>query len=184
MSEDKPRPPHWCRTKRVGSLRKAWVEGKFRKALLEPCAATLSTAAERYTPTRIFTSASTPRHGSRPRGDGQSSATTPNQSHQGSTIAIRGAQIVALAPASQTKSWILVGIQGARRTLIPAQISINDQSTDYSVFRDLNMCYRTHRGRLRLWFSIWRLEYCEVVKVLYHPKDLLLQRLINISLID
>lgn len=184
VSDDKPRPSYWCRTKRVGPLQKAWFEGKFRKVSSVSCAATLSTAAERYTPTRNFTSASTPRHESRPRGDGQSSATTPNQSHQGNPIAIRRAQIAALDPTSQTKSWILVGIQGARRTLIPAQISINNQSTDYSVFRDLNMCYRTHRGRLRLWFSIWRLEYCEVVKVFYHPKYLPLQALINISSTD
>lgn len=68
-------------------------------------------------------------------------------------------------PARQPKSWILVGIQGARRTLTPAQIPVSDQSTDHDVFQELSKCYRAYRGRLRLWFSIWRLGYCEVVKV-------------------
>ena len=71
-------------------------------------------------------------------------------------------------PANQASSYILFGVQGSRRTLTPSQILINDQSTDSSVFQDLKKCYQTHRGRLRLWFSIWHLEYCEVVKVCFN----------------
>ncbi|ODA79810.1 hypothetical protein RJ55_05406 [Drechmeria coniospora] len=65
-------------------------------------------------------------------------------------------------PLSQ--SFILFGVQGPRRTLTPAQILVTSRSTDSSVFQDLRACYRTHRGWLRYWFSIWTLDHCTITK--------------------
>jgi hypothetical protein len=61
--------------------------------------------------------------------------------------------------------YILLGAQGPARTLTPAEVHVNDQSTDSSVFHDLRERYEIHRGFWRMWFSIWRLEYCHVAKV-------------------
>lgn len=46
-----------------------------------------------------------------------------------------------------------------------SQIPVNSRATDYSTFQELRRCYGSRWGRLRLWFSVWRLEYCESVKV-------------------
>lgn len=137
-----------------------WAKGIFRKASSASSATTVSAAAQKYTPPGNAESTSSSEHGSLPSGS-QSGVTAPTQSRQGSLITGQG----TLRPTGQNQSWILFGVQGARRTLTPTQISINDQSTDDSVFQGLKECYQTHRGRLRLWFSIWQLECCEVVKV-------------------
>jgi hypothetical protein len=63
------------------------------------------------------------------------------------------------------QSHILLGVQGSRRTLTPDQIIINASSTDSTLFQGIKQCYKTNRGRLRLWLSIWHLETCEVVRV-------------------
>lgn len=65
------------------------------------------------------------------------------------------------------ESWILLGVRGGWLTLTPSQIPINSQTTDHSLFQELRKIYRCHRGWLRLWFSIWRLQCCEIVKVRY-----------------
>ena len=70
--------------------------------------------------------------------------------------------------AGQTKRYVLFGVPGSRRTLTASQVMIDNQSTDSSFFHDLKKCYEKHRGCLRLWFSIWRLEYCEIARVLYN----------------
>ncbi|EHK15609.1 uncharacterized protein TRIVIDRAFT_228635 [Trichoderma virens Gv29-8] len=116
-----------------------------------------SRAATRYTP------------------QGDSSSTPPeNQQYrlrravtlpqpQGMTIS---QQIQEKTPesASNQQWWILFGVKGARRTLEPTQIHVTSRTTDGDIFQELKRSYKIYRGRLRLWFSVWRLEYCDVVK--------------------
>lgn len=140
----------------------SWLEAIFLKASL-PLPATASVSPQSHTLAENFASASLPSHKSSPNSDSYSSKTPSTQSHDRDRLI----SIAPPHPAVQTQSWILFGVKGSRRTLTPTQVSINDQSTDYSVFQELKRCYQTRRGRLRLWFSIWRLENCEVVKVQY-----------------
>lgn len=94
-------------------------------------------------------------------------ATVPTRQQQGSTTG-RRAQ-VTLLDATNNHWWILFGVRGSRRTLQPTQIQVTDLTTDSHIFRQLKKIYRTHRGWLRLWLSVWRLDYCEVVKVCNQP---------------
>ena len=163
MSDLNPSLPHWCRKKGFGVLLNIWAKGFFFKAPSSLPGTTVSSAAQKYIPPG--NAASLDSSGNHPSGHGQSSVTGPTQPHQSSPSTGQRLRVSTMDPSKRTKSWILLGVQGARRTLTPAQISVKDQSTDCSVFQDLKECYRTQRGRLRLWFSIWRLEFCQVVKV-------------------
>lgn len=126
---------------------------------------TSSAAAQKYTPPGNVALASSPRNKVPTNGGSQPTETVPAHIHQNSSITDHQGQIAAQHPANQGQGWILFGVQGPRRTLTPSQISVHNQSTDYTVFQELKECYQANRGRLRLWFSIWRLEFCEVVKV-------------------
>lgn len=122
-----------------------------------------STAAERYVPQELSQVPSCRVSGSPRPDDRQSSAIT--LPHQRDSLTNEFVPIAIPNTVARARTWILFGVQGARRTLNPTQVMINDQSTDYELFQGLKKFYRLHRGRLRLWFSIWRLENCEVVKV-------------------
>lgn len=119
-----------------------------------------SRAATRYTPQE--TSSSTP-----PKSvqlQPLSGAAVPLQQQQGPTLG-QQSQVTIPDPNNSLQWWILFGVRGARRTLVPTQIHVTSQTTDSHIFQELKRCYRIYRGRLRLWLSVWRLEYCEVVKV-------------------
>ncbi|KAL6696124.1 hypothetical protein J3F84DRAFT_373091 [Trichoderma pleuroticola] len=117
-----------------------------------------SQAATRYTPQASSSSAPPQSVQLQPL----AGAVSPHQ-QQGSTI---GQQAQAATPNSNNSLqwWILFGVRGARRTLVPAQIHVTSQTTDSYIFQELKRCYRIHRGKLRLWLSVWRLYSCEVVK--------------------
>ncbi|KAF4126272.1 hypothetical protein GMORB2_0008 [Geosmithia morbida] len=54
---------------------------------------------------------------------------------------------------------------GERRgTSTPTQVAVRRHATDSEVSEELRKWYRLRRGWVRLWFSIWRLEYCDAVK--------------------
>ncbi|KAL6834007.1 hypothetical protein J3E69DRAFT_325707 [Trichoderma sp. SZMC 28015] len=116
-----------------------------------------SRAATRYTPQE--SNPSTPPENQRQPLTGA----TPLQQQQGPTI---GQQVQATIPDpnDSLQWWILFGVRGARRTLVPTQIHVTSQTTDSYIFQELKRCYTIYRGRLRLWLSVWRLDYCEVVK--------------------
>ncbi|KAL7911036.1 hypothetical protein GGI35DRAFT_332667 [Trichoderma velutinum] len=89
----------------------------------------------------------------------------PHRLQQGPTISQQTLTQVTIPDATNNQQWwILLGIKGARRTLVPTQIHVTSQTTDSHIFLELKRYYRIYRGRLRLWFSVWRLDYCEVVK--------------------
>ncbi|KAL7800382.1 hypothetical protein V8C43DRAFT_302439 [Trichoderma afarasin] len=117
-----------------------------------------SQAATRYTPQTSSSSAPPQSVQLQPL----AGAASPHQ-QQGSTIG-QQAQVVTPGSTNNQQWWILLGIKGARRTLVPTQIHVTSQTTDSDIFQELKKSYKIHRGRLRLWFSVWRLDYCEVVK--------------------
>jgi hypothetical protein len=59
---------------------------------------------------------------------------------------------------------ILFGVKGPSLALKLEQIEILDTMTDSDFYKELRKRYMLSRGRLRYWFSFWRLAYCEVVK--------------------
>ncbi|PKY03849.1 hypothetical protein P168DRAFT_170710 [Aspergillus campestris IBT 28561] len=146
----------------------------FRKALLTLSATvTSSSAAQGYPPSASPAPTQSPSPS--PNNGGQSSATAQNQLQQASPAMGQQVQENAQGPDGQVQGWILFGVQGAGKFLKSAQVLVNDHSTDHSVFQDLRKCYRAKRGRIRLWFSIWRLEFCEVVKFSRLPLELVRQ---------
>lgn len=147
----------------------SWVSSMISKLPVgsTPQGPPSSAASRRYTPQGNLASGSS-QSGSQPHSQSQASATTPVPGNQ--QLPPTTAQCVRTqthGSSNRNDKWILFGANGGRRTLKPCQISINDQSTDYSVFQELKKAYRSQRGLLRLWFSIWQLEYCQVVKVPY-----------------
>ncbi|KAI9147240.1 Ankyrin repeat domain-containing protein [Paramyrothecium foliicola] len=158
LMDETPSRPHWCRYK--GNQPRTW----WSLGMAHAKPTTPSAAAQKYTPsgsTILSSSSTSTTQASAASLSTQSSSTAsfgsvgPTTSQQPQTSANQ---------LSQNESWILFGAQGSRRTLFPVQISINSQMTDYNLFQELKRCYQAHRGWFKLWFSIWRLDYCEVVR--------------------
>lgn len=63
------------------------------------------------------------------------------------------------------RHWVLLGVQGSRPTRIPGEVAVETSTTDYHFFKSLKAEYAKHRGRIRLWFSLWQLEYFEFAEV-------------------
>ena len=152
-------PPslHWCRTKTLRVPPITRFMGLFRTA---PAAPPATSTASRYTPSSLAASTLPPR----PPGN-QYSAVFSNSSGQQTAYTVSQTQRATQGASRPIQSYILFGVQGGKRALVPAQVRVYDRSTDASIFRELRQCYRAQRGRLRLWFSVWRLENCAVVKV-------------------
>lgn len=144
--------------------------GKILRQLRPAPVISASSAAQKYTPSGSPVSTSSLRRpGSAASG---SAAPAPSRSYRQSSGTNQQIPVPTPSTVVQTESWILFGVKGASRTLTPTQISVNSQATDSSVFQEFKKCYQLRRGRLRLWFSIWRLEYCESVKVHVAPQKL------------
>ena len=179
LMDDVPLSLHWCGIQtRVPLI--SWLTGIFRTAPAALSATSTSAAASRYTPSSF--ALSTPP--SLPPGSQNSAALSSSTNQQTAAVTMTQTQTAAICPPHQIQGYILFGVQGGRRTLVPAQVPVYDSSSDYSVFKDLRKCYQAQRGRLRLWFSIWHLEYCSITKVIMFCK--LLNRLLMspISLTD
>jgi hypothetical protein len=165
-SDDEPESRHGCIERRNTKALTVWFKDIFLQTPAGP-AASKSSASQRYTPPGNTSSTSSSNHFhsnavSKPNVSGVS-----QPSHQQNLTDKQQTQSSAMNPALQDQSWILFAVQGASRILTPCEISVSSNTTDYSVFQELKRCYRMHRGRLRLWFSIWRLEYCQSVKVCF-----------------
>lgn len=178
--EDSPLSPYPCKTRRSKVSLLGWLTSIFRTAPSGPPATSTSVAASRYTPSRPSSSiALLPLPGSR------HSAVLPAPP----PMPISGAQAQQARTSahnapSRSQSYILFGVQGGRPTLAPAQIAIYDWTQDHHVFQALRQCYQAQRGRLRLWFSIWRLECCAIVKVRLYSHRLEALLTSHLSLID
>lgn len=68
-------------------------------------------------------------------------------------------------PSVPEKGWILLGVRGGTPLYKISQVLVTEQSTDRTVFSEIQSLYKRHRGWLRVWFSIWRLQNYNSVKV-------------------
>jgi hypothetical protein len=148
LRDIKVHEPHRCRMKRpkvpVATLHMAAA----------PSTLPVSSTAQRYTPSgyAIVRGPSPPPACSSPT----NTAPSTGPSTQGASVTNQHVQLPMVASISPTRGWVLFGVEGGYRTLTPAEILVDDQSTDHSFFRELKRCYK----------AIWRLDYCEVVRVL------------------
>ena len=70
------------------------------------------------------------------------------------------------------EDFVLLGINGTRRTLDLVHIKTTKENDDDLKFFDaLLRSYASLRGTMRRWFSIWQLTHCDFVKV--SPQTLL-----------
>lgn len=158
LSDNNPPLPSRCGVKKTPATLRSSLEGIVRYISGEQ-AASSSQAAQRYTPQNI--SPILP--------ENRNAAPIPLRPlpplEQGHSTAGNDAQIPSPESTDDLEWWILFGVRGAWRTLVPTQIHVNSQTTDSHIFQELKKNYRLHRKRLSLWFSVWRLDHCEVVKV-------------------
>ena len=169
--DENPPWSHRCRMKRDTISWGARLVGIIRTTI------PMSSASQRYTPPGSAISSSTTGRGIQSTGVGQSNMGNQDQSQQqGVVVAGQQSTAALVHPATAIQSWVLFGVQGSRRTLEINHIPINNQSNDSSFYRSLRQHYRTNRGRLKLWLSFWRLDYCEVVKAWFDPLPLYCNR--------
>lgn len=84
--------------------------------------------------------------------------------HRAMTSQKQASQIGIRMP-DPSRAFVFFGVKGSRRTLELAQIDTNQVSDDSLFFANMKREYKTLRGRLRYWLSIWRLSHCDFVKV-------------------
>ena len=104
----------------------------------------------------IFQSASKPTNGKSSIGRGGDSGSTE--------ISLQDNLSLPIA-AQPNQLFIMFGVKGPRRTLELAQIGTEEQSDDHTLFTELRNKYKILRGFWRYWFSVWRLNHCDFVKV-------------------
>ncbi|KAF2650593.1 hypothetical protein K491DRAFT_761638 [Lophiostoma macrostomum CBS 122681] len=163
LSDSEPQMSYWCAIRRKRRQVSEWSIANLWGCSPAPTSVAISSAAQRYTPSgNAHTSPAsvTARSNLNPAQQGTASSTT----NQCAVSTQNQAQRSTTNIRNKKQSYILFGVQGSRKTLTPSEVFVNDQTTDASVFQRLKTRYRIDRGWLRLWFSIWRLEYCEVVK--------------------
>jgi hypothetical protein len=126
-------------------------------------AVTQSTAGQRYIPPDIAESSRNTVHSSQGPGVGPSSNNPPNPA-QANQVVGSGAYTNTGQHATSNNLRILFGVKGPNPALKLEQIEINDTTNDSKFYDELRKHYRLNRGRIRYWFSFWRLGCCEVVK--------------------
>lgn len=107
---------------------------------------------------------------SEPRSNSSTSPTssqmgTGSTSDSGSLSTLRGVEIRDDS-FSNRRLWVLFGVQKNRPTLKLAQLNTENYKDDDAFFQALKKKYRKRRGFWKTWFSIWRLSYCDFVKVI------------------
>lgn len=160
---DEPKLAHRCGMMERKLTSFKWLGNQHRRRIPTARVVSPSTAAQKYTPAAPFISK--PGNCILPSSRDCSSGTTPVPHQPSSPPIPTHAQSGTPNSGNLVTTWILFGVKGSRRGLELTEVPINSQTTDYSAFQALKSCYQAHRGRLKLWFSIWRLDNCEVVKV-------------------
>lgn len=151
--------PSRCRT----SQTLASNISRCMSALISQCA--LSSAGQKYTPPNQPGSGNNASQGSQAPGQGQSSLPSVQGQQSGISVASQPTTTIPRPYTPPQKSWVIFGVKGSRPVLEIQHIPINDDTDDSRFYRELRHHYRRSRGRFRLWFSFWRLGYCEVMKV-------------------
>ncbi|CAN9479230.1 unnamed protein product [Alternaria alternata] len=95
---------------------------------------------------------------------------SPKPAQTTNQLASSGAQAAGVQQAVLDDPRILFGVRGPHPALKLEQISVDNTMNDSNFYDELKKYYRLNRGRLRYWFSFWRLGYCEVVKVSNTPQ--------------
>ncbi|ORY06745.1 hypothetical protein BCR34DRAFT_616857 [Clohesyomyces aquaticus] len=153
--------PHRC------LIRKEKISIRHRLKGIINAAASFSRAGQRYTPPNNASSSFRTENYPQARGSSQPTntsshrpqqqgGTTPGQTPPHSTPPPRIPPPVAL--------WIVFGVQQPRRNVRIDHIPVSRGTSDRNFYRALRECYKRGRGWLRLWFSMWRLHYCDIVK--------------------
>jgi hypothetical protein len=101
-----------------------------------------------------------------PTGNGQlkNNPSSPPQ-HQGTSSAGQSHISASTSSTPSSNRWILFGVQGSRLSMELEHIEIDDYMNDSRFYRSLREHYQKHRSKLKLWCSIWRLGFCDGVKV-------------------
>ena len=99
-----------------------------------------------------------------PSGGDPSSTIQPNLTETTLNVS-QGSQSAIQLPQSK-QLFVLFTVKGARRTPEVAQINAQDYSDDGRFFVKPRSEYKSLRGYLRYWFSIWTLSHCDFIKVL------------------
>jgi hypothetical protein len=126
-------------------------------------AAAQSTAGQRYIPPNVAGSSRNAVQGPQGTGVGPSlnNPASPTQANQ---VVGSGAYTNTRQQATSNNLRILFGVKGPNPALKLEQIEINDTTDDSKFYDELRKHYRLNRGKIRYWFSFWRLGSCEVVK--------------------
>ena len=101
-------------------------------------------------------------------GVGPASSTQPTP--QGTMVNNAQGFGINMSAASINQMFVLLGVQGTRRTLDLAQIDVNNHSDDGVFFSVLREKHKILRGFWRYWFSVWQLNHCDFVKVRQQSK--------------
>jgi hypothetical protein len=129
-----------------------------------------STAGMRYTPPITVAASSSGMQDVQSTGTVPNSNTPPKPSQPMNRLAGSGSHHKIGQQANQSDPRILFGVRGPYPALKLEQISIKNMTKDSDFYEELKRYYRLNRGRLRYWFSFWRLGYCEVVKASHEPR--------------
>lgn len=124
----------------------------------------LSSAGQRYTPSNQAGTSNDASQGSQAPAHGQPSLPQV-QGQQSGAVASHPNTAIPRPFTPPVKSWVIFGVKGSRPVLEIEHIAIDDKTNDSRFYRELRDHYRRNRGRFRLWFSFWRLGYCDVMKV-------------------
>lgn len=113
---------------------------------------------------------------------------TPQHSQTRNTSTTQEAQTNQQQPTNTainvqgtSQSVVLLGVKGPRITLELAQIDTIKNGKDNLFFWSLKQQYKQHRGSVRYWLSIWRLNHCDFVKVISTSLSKRFQYLHNFS---
>lgn len=80
---------------------------------------------------------------------------------EGSSAAVSTGIKMVVVP----RSYVLLGVKGTRQTLDLPHIDAHKHNNDRMLFKEIYVQYKAYRGFLRYWLSVWKLSYCDFVKV-------------------
>jgi len=95
----------------------------------------------------------------------QASASQQTPKPHGAMTSQQQAPQIGIRMPDPSRAFVFFGVKGSRRTLELAQIDTSQVNDDSLFFASVKREYKTLRGGLRYWLSIWRLSHCDFVKV-------------------
>ncbi|KXJ90212.1 hypothetical protein Micbo1qcDRAFT_74301 [Microdochium bolleyi] len=137
----------------------------FSKLVPKTKAQTHSAAAARYSPN---TGQPTIMSSNNYAADGSQSTSSEIEMRNRTAPSISGAgsrqALVNNEQHTTFRRYILLGLHSFNYSFLPEQAVLRLDSQDSGVFADLKTLYDEHRGKLKLWLSIWIVCYCKITK--------------------